>query len=149
MSHFTDDELRALIDPRPALRFHKNSLTHIIYRVSFDDVECLNIQPLIALLTDALAKSETISVSFSGFDNDPRGLNQMTEVHHFVDALTLEFPRWLFVVDEATRGSFRLIIGRAKRHPDSAKKLQITMVRWRDSLLKSFDAIGVNLNAEG
>jgi hypothetical protein len=79
--------------------------------ISRQDVRSQNIEPTLSILkkfthTPQMARNfmERISISFEGYDEDTRELDEIPEVRDFVHKLDDEFPYWLFFLSKETSG---------------------------------------------
>ena len=83
--------------------FAKTGVDWVGVVVSRQEVDSLDINPALNVLRSLLYDAETVrmfqgqvSLSFHGYDSDPRELYQIPEVRQYLASLDSQFPYWLY-----------------------------------------------------
>jgi serine/threonine protein kinase len=78
----------------------------LVFSVSYEDVGSCDIETVFGALNRFLDSRESViagrgrvTLSFEGYDNDPRDLYDISEVRSYVSALDQAFPYWFYFAD--------------------------------------------------
>lgn len=137
----------------------KNNQFDITIVISRQDIITKNIGPTLDVLQSCIETPhkardfmERISISFHGYDQDVRELDEIPEVRDFVYMLDEKFPFWLFFLSKETSGlqcimrCFLLpFLKKEVANDINSKKLgELLTTRWFPALNHISDYVGLS-----
>ena len=138
--------------------FALSGIDYVGVVVSRQEAESLDIAPALKVLESLLYDAETVrmfqgqaSISFHGYDTDPRELYQIPEVRQYLALLDTRFPYWFYFLstdgDALKMIAFCLCrtrkIDAGMAYPDPSD-MQVFVLRHFDAINRLFDKFGLD-----